>query len=134
MLLIKGLRSELAGPFDLSLEKGACAAITGPSGSGKSLFLRMIADLDPNEGDAWLDGRPRSLMSAPEWRKLAMYVPAETAWWADTIAQHFSTDERSELASLAAQLGLRSDIFGASVRELSTGEKQRLSLIRAFLR
>ena len=49
-LLVKELRSEFAGPFDLTLGAGACAAITGPSGSGKSLFLRMIADLDPNQG------------------------------------------------------------------------------------
>ena len=47
-LRVKQLRSAYAGPFELLLDKGACAAITGPSGSGKSLFLRMIADLDPN--------------------------------------------------------------------------------------
>ena len=41
----KQLRSEFAGPFELNLGGGTCAAITGPSGSGKSLFLRMIADL-----------------------------------------------------------------------------------------
>ena len=45
-LAVKKLRSEVAGPFDLNLGAGACAAITGPSGSGKSLFLRMVADLE----------------------------------------------------------------------------------------
>ena len=58
-LLVKDLRSAFAGPFELNLGTGACAAITGPSGSGKSLFLRMIADLDPNEGKVWLNGRAR---------------------------------------------------------------------------
>lgn len=133
-LLIKGLRSTLVGPFDLSLDKGTCAAITGPSGSGKSLFLRMVADLDPNEGEVWLSERPRSSMPAPEWRKQAMYVPAESGWWADTVAQHFPMNQQSGLAALAARLGLRDDILGAAIRELSTGEKQRLSLIRAVLR
>ncbi len=64
-LLVKKLRSEFAGPFELSLGIGTCAAITGSSGSGKSLFLRMIADLDPNEGEVWLNEREFASMSAP---------------------------------------------------------------------
>ena len=48
-LHLKQLRSEFAGPFDLEIGAATCVAVTGPSGSGKSLFLRMIADLDPNE-------------------------------------------------------------------------------------
>ena len=107
-LLVEGLRSAIAGPFELSLGKGMCAAITGPSGSGKSLFLRMIADLDPNEGEVWLDAQRRSSMPAPEWCKQAMYVPAESGWWVDTVAQHFSADKRSELVGLATRLGLHS--------------------------
>jgi ABC-type lipoprotein export system ATPase subunit len=38
-LLVKDLSSAFAGPFELNLGTGACAAITGPSGSGKSLFF-----------------------------------------------------------------------------------------------
>jgi len=132
-LHIEGLRSAIAGPFELSLGEGMCAAITGSSGSGKSLFLRMIADLDPNEGEIWLNAHRRSSLPAPEWRKQAMYVPAESGWWGDTVIQHFSADKRSELVGLASRLGLRSDILDASMRQLSTGEKQRLSLIRALL-
>jgi ABC-type iron transport system FetAB ATPase subunit len=73
-LLVKQLRSEFAGPFELNLGRGTCVAITGPSGSGKSLFLRMIADLDPNEGEIWLNGRERASMRAPEWRKQAILL------------------------------------------------------------
>ncbi len=50
-LLVKKLRSEFAGPFELSLGIGTCAAITGSSGSGKSLFLRMI-DVRPGVAKA----------------------------------------------------------------------------------
>jgi putative ABC transport system ATP-binding protein len=132
-LLIMGLRNAIAGLFELSLGHGACAAITGPSGSGKSLFLRMVADLDPNEGEVWFNGYRRSSMTAQEWRKKVMYVPAESGWWADTVAHHFSRDKQDEFMVLAMRLGLRADIYDASVRQLSTGEKQRLSLIRALL-
>lgn len=133
VLLVKDLRSEFAGPFELNLSPGKCAAITGPSGSGKSLFLRMIADLDPNEGKVWLNGIERAAVSAPEWRKQASYVSAESGWWADAVIEHFAANRRSEVAALAARLGLRDDLLAAPVAQLSTGEKQRFALVRALL-
>jgi putative ABC transport system ATP-binding protein len=132
-LLVKDLRSSFAGPFELNLGTGACAAITGPSGSGKSLFLRMIADLDPNEGNVWLNGRERASIPAPQWRKQATYVSAESGWWADRVIEHFDVNRRTDVAALAARLGLRADLLDAPVAQLSTGEKQRLSLVRALL-
>src|SRR5436190_18635563 len=132
-LVAKKLRSEFAGPFDLNLGAGACAAISGPSGSGKSLFLRMIADLDPNEGEVWLNGQERTSVPAPQWRRRAAYVSSESGWWADTVIQHFSSHNRDEVAALAARVGLRADLLEAPVAQLSTGEKQRFSLLRALL-
>ena len=132
-LAVKKLRSEVAGPLDLNLGAGACAAVTGPSGSGKSLFLRMIADLDPNEGKVWLNGTERASITAPEWRRKVTYVSAESGWWADTVIEHFARNKRSEVARLAARLGLHADLLDASVARLSTGEKQRLALVRALL-
>jgi putative ABC transport system ATP-binding protein len=132
-LVVQGLRSAFAGPFELNLGTGACAAITGASGSGKSLFLRMIADLDPNDGKVWVNGRERGSISAPEWRRQATYVSAESGWWADVVIEHFAATSRSEVAPLAARLGLRADLLDAPVAQLSTGEKQRLSLVRALL-
>jgi putative ABC transport system ATP-binding protein len=133
VLLVKQLRSAFAGPFELQLATGACTAITGPSGSGKSLFLRMIADLDPNQGQVWLNGRERASLPAPAWRRQASYVSAESGWWADVVIYHFAASRRSEVAALAARLGLRADVLDAPIAQLSTGEKQRLSLARALL-
>ena len=132
-LLVKDLRSAFAGPFELNLGTGACGAITGPSGSGKSLFLRMIADLDLNEGKVWLNERERGSMTAPQWRRQATYVSAESGWWADRVIEHFDVNRRSEVAALAARLGLRPDLLDAPIAQLSAGEKQRFSLVRALL-
>jgi putative ABC transport system ATP-binding protein len=132
-LRIQDLKSALAGPFDLEIAPGACIGITGASGSGKSLFLRMIADLDPNEGEVFLDGVARSSMAAPAWRRRVVYVPAESGWWSDHIADHFAKDQRAPAEALCARLGLPAGILDQPVSRLSTGERQRLALIRALV-
>lgn len=132
-LAVAALQSSLAGPFDLQLEAGACAAISGPSGSGKSLFLRMVADLDPNTGDVRLDGASRATLPAPAWRRRAPYVAAESGWWRDTVADHFAPDRREASRELAARLGLPDELLAGPVQRLSTGERQRLALIRALV-
>jgi ABC-type iron transport system FetAB ATPase subunit len=128
------LRSRLAGPFDLDVDAGSCVAVSGPSGSGKSLFLRMIADLDPNEGRAALDGRPRENFSAPAWRRRVMYNAAEPAWWSETVEPHFPGPMLAAARALAPSLGLVEAHVGGAVNRLSTGERQRLALIRALVR
>jgi ABC-type iron transport system FetAB ATPase subunit len=131
MLRIAELRSPLAGPFDLEVAAGACVAITGPSGSGKSLFLRMIADLDPNQGEVALDGRDRRSFPAPEWRRRVVYNAAETGWWDDQVAPHFPLLPRAR--EMAPALGLDTELLDGPVLRLSTGERQRLALIRTLL-
>ena len=114
-LRLAGLRSRLAGPFDLSVEAGECIAITGASGSGKSLFLRMIADLDPAQGQVWLDGRPRAGFPAPEWRRQVVYNAAEPGWWSDQVAAHFSAVAAAFARGAAPRIGLAPELLDAQV-------------------
>lgn len=132
-LSLRALRNELAGPFDLELGPGECLAITGESGSGKSLFLRMIADLDPNEGEAALDGLERRTLTGPDWRRRAPYVAAEAGWWLPTAAEHFHHQKREEARALAQRLGVGPEPFEGQVRRLSTGERQRLAIVRGLV-
>lgn len=132
-LEIAGLKSPLAGPFDLSLAGGGAAAISGPSGSGKSLFLRMVSDLDPNTGEVRLDGTARGAFTATEWRRRVPYVAAESGWWAEMVAEHFAVAHRDVARALSERFGLEPAIFDGPVRRLSTGERQRLAIIRALV-
>ena len=131
ILQIRDLRTYLLKPASLSLSAGECIAIRGPSGAGKTLLLRAIADLDPNEGLVCLDGRDRSTIAGPEWRRLVGYVPAEPGWWADTVGEHFS----GWTAALAVvrDLGFPKEANAWPITRLSTGERLRLALIRALM-
>jgi ABC-type multidrug transport system ATPase subunit len=104
--------------------------VLGPSGAGKSLFLRAIADLDPALGEVSLDGRSRASMPAPQWRRQVALVPTESGWWADIVHQHFTDTDR--LRPLLDQVGLPADAFDWPVGRLSSGERQRLALLRAL--
>lgn len=126
MLKIENLLRLGIGPISLEVADGDCVAITGASGSGKSLLLRAIADLDPNEGALSTQSGARADISAPEWRRRVAYLPAESGWWADSVGQHFADPAQVELASL----GLSLDAMAWEVARLSSGERQRLAFLR----
>ena len=130
MLEIRNLTRPGLAPVDLSLEDGECIAVSGPSGAGKSILMRAIADLDPNTGEVSLDGQSRDAVPAPVWRSDVIYVPAEAGWWSDRVAAHFQDPDLA--LPLAVRLGLPADAMGWEISRLSTGERQRLALVRAF--
>ncbi|MGJ8526320.1 putative iron export ATP-binding protein FetA [Halomonadaceae bacterium LMG 33818] len=130
-LKAEGLASAALLPVNLSVKAGESLAVVGPSGVGKSTLLRALADLQPHQGEVWLEGRPQSQYSAPEWRKRVMYVSSEAGWWADRIIDHFPVEEAS-LHTDMQRLGLSSSLCRAVPERLSTGERQRFSLLRAL--
>jgi ABC-type iron transport system FetAB ATPase subunit len=133
-LAAHGLRSRFGGPFTFTLHAGECVAVQGPSGAGKSVLLRMLADLDPHEGEAALDGRSAASMPAPEWRSQVVYQAAEPAWWEPTAGAHFEEADRGFVDRSLAALGLAPAILDSDIERLSTGERQRLALVRSLAR
>ncbi|UPG96297.1 ABC transporter ATP-binding protein [Luteibacter aegosomatissinici] len=119
--------------MSFELGPGECVAVMGTSGAGKTLLLRLLADLDPGEGRVALGGVDRNSMGPSKWRRRVMFVPAVSAWWAPTAAEHFTDGTRAESAALCRELRLPADIMDRPVGRLSTGEKQRLALIRAIV-
>ncbi len=129
-LEVHGLRPLNLAPVEFAVAPGECLGVQGPSGSGKTVLLRAIADLDPNDGRVVLGEEDRDAMPAPAWRRRVRFVAAEPGWWAETVAEHF-TDWPGQAAA-AAELGLPAEIGERPVIELSTGERQRLALLRAL--
>lgn len=131
---IRNLGTRGRPPVDLQAQRGECICIMGRSGSGKSVLLRLVADLDPGEGTVLLDGVDRNSGSGPAWRRRVVYQAAEPAWWGATVAEHFSDGMQEPLAGWLGEVGLPGDILDADITRLSTGERQRLALLRSLAR
>ena len=130
MLESHALRRLHVGPIDFALRPGECVSVAGKSGAGKSMLLRMVADLDPHQGDALLDGAACSGMLAPKWRRMVTYVAAESGWWSERVEAHFSPG--TDFPALLATVGIPDEAWTWPVARLSTGERQRLALLRAL--
>ncbi len=131
MLTVRDLRRSGLEPLSFVVNDGECVALMGPSGSGKSLLLRAVADLDPNQGQVSLDGQSREAKTGPCWRRRVMYLPAESGWWDERVVDHFSDWDAA--APLLEALLLPQAARVWTVQQLSTGERQRLALVRALL-
>ncbi len=125
-LVTLALATDFIQPTDLHLPPGGCLGLHGDSGSGKTLLLRAIADLDINTGEALLENIPRSRFTGPQWRRKVGLLPAESQWWGDSVGEH-ALRWPSELLSA---LGFCEEVLNWQTGRLSSGEKQRLALVR----
>ena len=130
MLEIDQLETEVFGPVSFALEGGTSLVVQGASGSGKSRFLRAIADLDPSRGEVSLEGILCSQTEGYQWRRMVRFVAAEAAWWHATARAHF--EEPDELGAALDALNLTEELLDAPIDELSTGERQRLAFLRSI--
>ena len=115
--------------MDLEVAKGGCLGVAGLSGSGKSLLLRALADLDEHEGEILLGGVGQEQMTGPVWRKRVGYLPAESHWWMGRAGDHFS-ETGEGLEQDLRRLFLDPGILEKPIEQLSSGERQRLAFLR----
>ena len=130
MLKVSELGNGLLHDIHFSVDAGQCVSLSGPSGSGKTSLLRALADLDDHHGQIAWQGQAQNSMPAHEWRRRIAYLPAESAWWFDHVSEHFEIFESKWLQAL----NLREALQGALVSEVSSGERQRLALLRLISR
>jgi len=128
-LQIKGLSARHVGPIDLEIPGGQCVVLSGASGSGKTMFLRAIADLDPHEGEIYLDDTACMVLAPNTWRKQVGLLVAESQWWGNVVSDHFNGKPTKYLEAL----GLDPEIMLWNIARLSSGERQRLGLVRLLV-
>jgi len=128
------------GLFDLNLEigRGEVFGFLGPNGAGKSTTMRLLLDLiKPTSGSARVFGRDSGKESL-EIRRRVGYLPGDWALY-PKLTGRAALDY---LAHLRGGVDLRVrdslvDRFDADldrpIRQLSTGNRQKLGLIQAFM-
>ncbi|ROR34411.1 ABC transporter ATP-binding protein [Inmirania thermothiophila] len=129
-LVLEGLAVPPLEPVDLHLAPGTITVLRGPSGSGKTRLLRAIADLEPHRGRALLDGVPAEAMPAPQWRRKVAWLPAEPRWWGARARDHFPPGVEAGLTAA----GLAATVLDEPLERLSSGQLQRLALLRLLAR
>lgn len=125
MLRLENLKVPNVEAINLTLMPGECVGLSGESGSGKTRLLRAIADMDEHGGQVYADDVAQDQVRAHEWRRRVALLPAESLWWFDTVQQHFSAHSEH-----IAALGFDSEVMTWNVSRCSSGEKQRLSILR----
>jgi len=125
MVKIKNLRIPGYQPVSLQIAANECIGISGVSGSGKTRLLRAIADLDEHDGEVIVNGIHAHNLPAHTWRKKVALLPAESVWWFDTIGEHFISYNDN-----FSTLGFSAEVMQWDAAHCSSGEKQRLSILR----
>lgn len=131
----------------LSMTAGESIGVVGPSGSGKSTLAQILLRLRaPDEGDFLVNGQAATSFSESSWARTVALVPQEARLVHGTITEnlrfHRSWIDDDALVFAAERAGLHRTILelpdgyrtemGPSVRALSGGQLQRLSIARAL--
>ena len=135
--------------INLKIHPGELTIIAGPSGSGKTTLLSIMGlILKPSEGKILIKGREVSHYSENELAtirmqnfgfvfQLAELIPALSVLENILIAHAVqgnavSPSLRDKALTLLEDLGLH-DYFHAKPQQLSSGQKQRVAIIRALI-
>lgn len=134
--------------IDIRIEPGQLVAFVGPTGAGKSTIAKLVTRFyDPTAGRILIDGFDIRQVSLHSLRHQVGVVPQEPFLFSGTVRENLAfgrpqaTDE--ELMDAARRLGAEQildrlpDGLDTVVQErgqsLSSGERQLLALIRAFI-
>lgn len=128
--------------ISITIEKGDFISIVGPSGSGKSTFLKLCCNLiNPSKGSIYYDEKSIFQYNPVELRKNISYVFQIPHLFGDTVIDNLSfpynirsTDiAMKKITDLLTMFNLNEKDLNKEVKNLSGGEKQRISLIRSIL-
>jgi putative ABC transport system ATP-binding protein len=132
----------------IDIRVGEFVALLGPSGSGKSSLLNLVAGLDrPTSGAVVVHGNNLAALSREELAKYRLHtvgmvfqsfnlIPSMSLLENVELPMRFDEVDRSERSTLARQSLERVGLSGRLAHrpmELSGGEQQRASLARALI-
>ena len=144
----KSAAEPLYDRFTLRIAPGERVALVGPTGSGKSTFVKLVQRLyDVQEGAILIDGQDVSQVTQGSLRRAIAVVPQDPALFHRSLADNISyarPDATDAEVALAARRARANDfiaklpkgydtLVGERGVKLSGGERQRVAIARAFL-
>src|SRR6266540_3349709 len=143
---VRAGRERVLDRLDLDVPAGACVALVGRSGAGKTTLASLIGRLrDPDEGSVLLDGVPVSALDPDVLHRAVAYAFERPALLGGTVAGTIAYGRPSAPAAevRAAARAAEADGFVRRLPDgydtplerapMSGGEAQRLGLARAIL-
>ena len=144
----KSAQEPLYRDFSLRIAPGEKIALVGPTGAGKSTFVKLVQRLyDLESGRVLIDGQDITQVDQGSLRRAIAVVPQDPALFHRSIADNIAyarpgaTQDEIELAARRARAhdfiarlpgGYRT-LVGERGVKLSGGERQRVAIARAFL-
>jgi putative ABC transport system ATP-binding protein len=130
--------------LSFDLYSGERFAVTGSSGSGKTLLLRTLAGLDPiDAGKVFFANRAMSDWYMPEYRTKVVYLSQRPALIEGTVEDNIKviyqlkihsqrSYNRNQVLNNLKQLGRNESFLEQPAIMLSGGESQIVALVRAL--
>ncbi len=143
------LSNKVLDNINLEIAGGKMTALVGHSGSGKSTLLNLIPRIyDPSSGEILIDNQSIKKLNLSSLRKEISIVDQNITLFDDTVfnnIKYAKPNANNEEIYKAAELSMSLDFIknldsefdtkiGENGVKLSGGEKQRLSIARAFLK
>ena len=134
--------------IDLRIEAGRTVALVGPTGSGKTSLVALLARLyDPTEGTVLIDGADLREVDLDSLRHEVAFVADDSFLFSATVAENIAyarpdatREEIERAAELAQARGFiealpdgYDTIVGDRGMTLSGGQRQRIAIARALL-
>ncbi|MEQ4301129.1 thiol reductant ABC exporter subunit CydD [Plantactinospora sp. B6F1] len=133
----------------LTIRPGERIAVVGPSGAGKSTLLHLLLGfVTPSSGRITVDGTDLAALDLARWRRQLAWVPQRAHLFGTSVADNIRLGapnaplaavreavRAADLTEVVADLpdGLDTRL-GERGHGLSSGQRQRIALARAFLR
>lgn len=132
--------------ISLSFKAGEITAITGPSGSGKSMLLKTILGINSNyEGDILINNYDARKLSDEFYADEVGYLAQEVTMFQGSIAENISrmgSPDSDEVVTAARLIGIHyfvlklprgyDTVIEGGTESLSGGERQRIAVARAI--